>query len=178
MGAQHSVAAHYEGGFDVDALEKWAAELRTRFPADEVSLGLIFISPQFFEHAKELLEILRVHARIPLLLGCSSGSLIIKEREIEKGACLALALYYLPEAELKAVRLTQAQLEQAEHETFWPTETGVEETNGWLVFADPFHLNPEQWLQQWNAAWPVAIIVCNVPRFISMAMSMKREVWP
>ena len=154
MGAQHSVAAHYDGGFDVDALENWAAELRRRFPADEVSLGLIFISPQFFEHANELLEILRVHARIPLLLGCSSGSLIVNEREIEKNAGLVLALYHLPGAELKAARLTQAQLEQAEHESFWPTETGVQQANGWLVFADPFHLNPEQWLQQWNAAWP------------------------
>ena len=102
MGAQHSVAAHYDGGFDVDALEKWAADLRARFPADEVSLGLIFISPQFFEHANELLEILRVHARIPLLLGCSSGSLIANEREIEKDAGLVLALYHLPGADLKA----------------------------------------------------------------------------
>ena len=154
MNTEHSVAAHFEGGFDVDALEAWAAELRAQFPADEVSLGLVFTTPQFFDHAAELLEILRVHARIPLLLGCSSQSLIANEHEVERNAGLALALYYLPGAELTPVRFTQAELEQGEDENFWPAETGVKKTNGWLVFADPFHLNPEQWLQQWNAAWP------------------------
>ena len=154
MNTEHSVAAHFEGGFDVDALEAWAADLRAQFPADEVSLGLIFTTPQFFDHAAELLEILRVHARIPLLLGCSSNSLIANEHEVERDAGLALALYYLPDAELTPVRFTQAELEQAEDEKFWPEETGVKKTNGWLDFADPFHLNAEQWLQQWNAAWP------------------------
>ena len=53
------------------------------------------------------------------------------------------------------MRFTQAQVEQAEgDDDFWPGEMGVSETNGWLVFADPFHLNAEQWLEQWNAAWP------------------------
>ena len=52
----HAIAAHYDGAFDVDALENWAAELRDNFPGDEVSLGLVFTSPQFFGQAVELLH--------------------------------------------------------------------------------------------------------------------------
>lgn len=159
MSASHSVAAHYDGPFEVDALEAWAAEVRSRFPAEEVSLGLVFTTPQFFEHATELLEILRVHARIPLLLGCSSGSLIANAQELEKEPGLVLSLYHLPGAQLDAVRFTQTQVEQGEAEDFWPIETGVTDSNGWLVFADPFHLHGEQWLGQWNAAWPEAPIL-------------------
>jgi small ligand-binding sensory domain FIST len=34
-------------------------------------------------------------------------------------------------------------------------ETGVgnDQTNGWLVFADPFHLDSEAWLRSWNEAY-------------------------
>ena len=124
MSASHSVAAHYDGPFEVDALEAWAAEVRERFPAEAVSLGLVFTTPQFFEHANELLEILRVHARIPLLLGCSSGSLIANAQELEKEPGLVLSLYHLPSAKLDAIRFTQAQVEQGDAEHFWPTETG------------------------------------------------------
>ena len=96
MNATHSVAAHYDGEFDVDALESWATELREQFPGEEISLGFIFTSPQFFDNAAELLEILRVHAHIPLLVGCSSGSLIANARELEKDSGFVLSLHHLP----------------------------------------------------------------------------------
>ncbi len=112
------------------------------------------MSPKFFPHAKAALEILRVHARIPLLAGCSSAGLIAGAREIENTDGLALALYSLPGAELKGVRFTQAQVEEA-NGAYWHLETGVEpkHTNGWLVFIDPFHLDSESWIRGWNEAY-------------------------
>ena len=150
----HSIAAHYDGTFDVDALENWAAQLRNNFPGDEVSLGLAFTSPQFFGQAVELLEILRVHARIPLLVGCSGGSLVANAREVEDSPGLTLALHHLPGAKLDALHFRQEQVEEADTPRYWPEVTGVEGTNGWLTFLDPFHLNAEAWLPQWNASWP------------------------
>ena len=150
----HSIAAHYDGAFDVDALEDWAAQLRDNFPGDEVSLGLVFTSPQFFGQAVELLDILRVHARIPLLVGCSGSSLVANAREWEDSPGLTLALHHLPSAKLNALHFTQKQVEAADNPGYWPEATGVEDTNGWLTFVDPFHLNAEAWLPQWNASWP------------------------
>ncbi len=66
---EYSIAAHWPGGFDEAGLRNWAETLRRQFPAPKVSLGLVFMSPKFFPHAKQALEILRVHARIPLLAG-------------------------------------------------------------------------------------------------------------
>ena len=52
------------------------------------------MSPKFFPHARQVLEILRVHARIPLLAGCSSGGLIASAEEIESaGGFCARALF-------------------------------------------------------------------------------------
>ena len=154
MSNTYSIAAHWPGGFDETGLRDWAENLRGQLPAPEVSLGLVFMSPKFFPHARTALEILRVHARIPLLVGCSSAGLITGAREIENAGGLALALYSLPGAELKGVHFTQAQVEEAKG-AYWHFETGVEpkRTNGWLVFIDPFHLDAEGWIRGWNEAY-------------------------
>ena len=154
MNSEYSIAAHWTGGFDETGLRDWAEKLRGQLLAQQVSLGLVFMSPKFFPHAKAVLEILRVHARIPLLAGCSSGGLIAGEHEFENTNGLALALYSLPGAELKGVRFTQAQVEEA-NGAYWHLETGVEpkHTNGWLVFIDPFHLDSESWIRGWNEAY-------------------------
>src|SRR6516165_11470375 len=139
MSEEHSIAAYWSDGMDEDGLADWARRLRARLPAPEVSLGLVFMSPKFFPHARQVLEILRVHARIPLLAGCSSTGLIAGANEIESATGFVLALYSLPGAELKGFRFTQKHVEEANGRPYWQLETGVEpkQTNGWLVFIDP-----------------------------------------
>jgi small ligand-binding sensory domain FIST len=137
---------------DEEGLADWARRLRARLEAPEVSLGLVFMSPKFFPHAQQVLEILRVHAKIPLLAGCSSSGVIAGAEEVESAGGLVLSLYFLPGAKLKAIRFTQEQVDQADDENFWPVETGVapKDVNGWLTFIDPFHMDAEAWLRSWN----------------------------
>ena len=155
MGNEYSAAAHWPGDFEEAGLQKWAESLRQQLAAPQVSLGLVFMSPRFFPCAKQVLEILRVHARIPLLAGCSSQSLIVGEHEVEQNAGLTLGIYALPGAELKGVYFRQGQVEEANGPGYWRLETGVEpdHTNGWLAFIDPFHLDSETWLRTWNEAY-------------------------
>jgi len=150
-----SIAAHWPDNFDEAGLQKWAADLRAQLPAPQVSLGLVFMSPKFFPHAKQALEILRVHAQIPLLAGCSSQSLIAGGEELEENPGVALGLYSLPGADLKAFHFTQEQVEEANGPGYWRLETGIEpeQTNGWLAFVDPFHIDSEAWLHTWNEAY-------------------------
>jgi len=155
VGNEYSTAAHWPGDFEEAGLQRWAESLRGQLAAPQVSLGLVFMSPRFFPRAKQVLEILRVHARIPLLAGCSSQSLIVGEHEVEQNAGLSLGLYALPGAELKGVYFKQDQVEEANGPGYWRLETGVEpdHTHGWLSFIDPFHLDSETWLRTWNEAY-------------------------
>ena len=152
---EYSIAAYWSDGMDEEGLADWARRLRARLPASEVSLGLVFMSPKFFPHSRQVLEILRVHGRIPLLAGCSSSSLIANAEEIESAGGLVLALYSLPGAQLRGVRLTQENVEEADNDHFWPVETGVARSNinSWLAFIDPFHLDAESWLRSWNKCY-------------------------
>lgn len=155
----HSIAAYWSEGMNEDGLADWARRLRARLPAPEISLGLVFMSPKFFPHAEQILEILRVHARIPLLSGCSGGGLVANSEELEDAGGLVLALYSLPGAQLKGIRFTQDQVAEADDDTaesFWPTQTGLApgDVNGWLAFVDPFHLDGESWIRSWNLNYP------------------------
>ena len=124
-------------------------------PGGQPTLGLAFMSPRLFDQAQPILEILRVHARVPLLAGCSSQGLIVADREIEQNAGVTLALFNLPGASLKACHFTQEQVEEANGPGYWRMETGVEleQSNGWLALVDPFHIDSEGWLRSWNEAY-------------------------
>lgn len=161
MPNEFSVVSHWRGEFEETLLQTWAEQLRGQLSAPRVSLGLIFMTPRFFSHAASILEILRVHAQIPLLIGCSSTGLITGEEEVEEEAGLALGLFHLPGAELQVHRFTQEQIEEATEPEYWHGKTGLnrEQVNGWLVFADPFHLDCDSWLKGWNAAYsPIPIL--------------------
>ena len=155
MRNNYSVVSHWPSEFDEAALQKWAERLRAQLAAPRVSLGLVFIGPRFFPQAAQILEILRVHAQVPLLVGCSSTGLISGGQEIEENAGLVLGIYALPGARLTCARFTQEDVQTASAGEFWPTATGVkpEETNGWLVFADPFQMDADGWLKSWNEAY-------------------------
>jgi small ligand-binding sensory domain FIST len=152
---EFSVAGHWAKEFEERELQKWAENLRSQLQSPKVSLGLVFMSPKYFQHTKQILEILQVHAQIPLLAGCSSQSLIVGEQEVEQNAGLTLALYAMPGVDVKASHFTQEQVEEANGPGYWRLETGIEpnQTNGWLVFIDPFHLDSETWLRTWNEAY-------------------------
>lgn len=149
-----AVSGHWKEEFDEEGLRSWAGRLRRQLEAPRVSLGLVFMTPAFARFAPQILELLQVHAEIPLLLGCSSTSLIIGLREIEDAAGLVLTLFALPGAELRGVHFSQEQVEEANGPAYWELQTGVaaESLKGWLVFADPFH-DAEAWLRGWNETY-------------------------
>lgn len=156
MTNRHAVAAHFAGTWDEARVQRWAESVRTRLDAPSVTLGLIFMTPDFFDVAEEVLEVVRLHARVPVLAGCSSQSLIVNGEELEEQPGLALQLFHLPDARIRAVHFAEEQVQDTGGPEDWPALTGVPaaETKGWLIFADPFHLDGETWLREWNAAYP------------------------
>ncbi len=151
----HAAAGHLAGPFDEKKLEEFAAALRLRLTAGPPTLGLIFLAPPFHAHAREVLELVRVHARVPLLAGCSSHALVANSREIEGNAGLALALYHLPGAQVQGFHFNAPDVEADDGAGYWARRSGVapEAVNGWLVFADPFHMRSDQWLRGWNTTY-------------------------
>src|SRR5689334_17726912 len=155
MSGPYAVAAHWNEPFEEGALRDWAEKLRHSLGNHKPTLGLVFMAHRYLSQAAQLLEIVQVHGQIPLLAGCSSQSLIAGADEIEEGAGLSLGLFHLPGAELKAFHFKQEHVDESNGPAYWHHETGIEpsQTNGWLAFADPFHLDCDTWLRLWNGAY-------------------------
>jgi small ligand-binding sensory domain FIST len=150
-----AVSGLWQGDFDDAGMRDWAIDLRAQLRAPRVSLGLVFMTPKYFPAATQILELIRVHGQVPLLLGCSSTGLIVGGREWEDKPGVALSLFSLPGAQLRGLRFTQEQVEESNGPGYWHIETGLDasQVNGWLAFADPFHLDAEALLRAWNQAY-------------------------
>ena len=138
MQTDHALVEHWNGEFHEADLEAWVHQLRERFE-QPVTLGLIFISPAYFEVASEILEIVRTHAAVPLLVGCSSQWLIAGGTEIEEDAGIVLSLYSLPGAQLDARHFSRSNSESdlSANELTRLVGTTPKALNGFLLFANP-----------------------------------------
>ncbi|HOW68406.1 MAG TPA: FIST N-terminal domain-containing protein [Candidatus Paceibacterota bacterium] len=184
MELAHGISGTWDQEYDEGQIAAWAAQLRRKLQAPQVTLGLLFITPDYLSRAESLLELLRLHARIPLLVGCTSQGIIQGDKEIEETSGFVLGLYYLPGARLQGFHFTQADVEQAQTSAYWTERTGIsaEASHGWLVFLDPFHLDSESWLEKWNQAYGpkpvVGGLAVGLPRVPETAVFLDGEVYP
>ena len=134
-----------------DAARQARAELDA-----EVSCAVLFFSADYAEHLEDVLELVRVYGRAPVLVGCSGGGLIGTNREAEGRPGFSLLLLSLPHTELRIFEISQAQVEESTGPAYWQMESGVEAdgVDAWIILASPLRFDAERWLQEWNAAYP------------------------
>ena len=148
------------GRWEEAAIVQWAEELRHRL-GKPAALGLLFVTPPWSDRAAALLEILQLHARVPVLVGCTTSAVIAGAQEFEGRGGFTLGLYALPKGAVHAVHVKQTDLETATDPTWWEAHTGVrrEQSRGWLAFLDPLTMDVDGWLKSWNAAYPGVPVV-------------------
>jgi small ligand-binding sensory domain FIST len=144
----YSATARWTGGWDEPGLVVWAEDLRARLGKNPVSLGLLFTTQQYFEHAKSLLELLRVHAQIPVLVGCSSYGLVEGGVEHETDGGIVLGLFSLPGSTVQSFIVPPS----GENLTF--PKLDAAQISGWFCFLEPFHTDAEGWIEAWQDAFP------------------------
>ncbi len=124
---------------------------------ESVDLALLFASSSYALDYHDLIpEVQRVTgARI--VVGCSGGGIIGPGREIENEPAISLQLFSLPGADLRTVRLTQADI--ADNGASVPGLPAVDEVNAWLLFADPFTLDSERLIEFMSELYPGVSLV-------------------
>jgi small ligand-binding sensory domain FIST len=136
-------------------------EARVRAVAEEMraelggapSLALAFVSPSYADHLTEFQEIVAVHGHAAVLCGCTGSGLIGTTREAEMSEGFSLLFLRLPEARIRAVPLTQTDVETSTGDEFWRGKAGAS-ADAWLALANPFLFDADTWLREWNTAFP------------------------
>lgn len=143
------------GPFSEEAVEA-AARSALEEIGGKVTCGFVFVSADYAPSLADFLEIIQLHAHVPLLAGCSGSGLIGAGLEEEQAVGFSLLLLHLPETEVRAVRLPAVgeneELTVEAMRTLAGPEAAICET--WIVVANPFALAVEPWLDAWDGAFP------------------------
>lgn len=157
VGSNCASSKLFGGAFDADRIESLAEECRVELGANP-SLVFAFVSPDWKPHLSELGEILQIHGRSPIVLGCSTVGLVGVGGERENTSGLTLLFLRLPNTEIEVATLLANEAEKTSlfstpQEPGGDGESG-DKTDTWIVLGDPARLPAESWLRKWNAAWP------------------------
>jgi len=122
------------------------------------SCGFLFVSARWLPQINEVLDLIRLHGRVPLLVGTVGAGLIGRRKEVEGVTGMSLLLVRLPETKLTPVTISREQIEESTGPAYWQMETGIgpDEVDSWIILANPFAPGLERWLAEWNVAFPHA----------------------
>jgi small ligand-binding sensory domain FIST len=120
--------------------------------------GFLFLSPSWLPQIPEVLDLVRLHGRIPLLIGSVGAGLIGRSQEAEGVAGMSLLLVRLPDTKMTPVLISSEQIEESTGPAYWQMETGIDadDVDSWIVLANPYAPDLERWLAEWNVAFPDA----------------------
>ena len=123
--------------------------------------GFLFLSASWLPQVNEVLDLVRLHGRIPLLVGSLGAGLIGRNKEAEGAPGMSLLLLSLPETTLTPVLISNEQIEESTGPAYWQMESGMgpDDVDSWIVFANPSAPNLERWLNEWNVAFPDALSI-------------------
>lgn len=149
-------AGWLRGPWDEGALRERLESARSGMSPGKVDLALVFLTPHLVEDVSDIMEVVQVHGRTPLVMGCTGVGVSANDEELEQGPALAFLLLQLPGATVTTARLVQGDVEEANGPGWWHAQTGVnaDSSRGWLAFGDPYSLDTDAWLGQWNEAYP------------------------
>ncbi|CAN5571050.1 FIST C-terminal domain-containing protein [soil metagenome] len=135
-----------------------AAEEALEECGGQPTCGFLFVSASWLPQINEALDLVRLHGRVPLLVGALGAGLIGRTKEAEGIAGMSLLLLSLPETKLTPIRISNEQIEESTGPAYWQMETGLgpEEVDSWIILANPYAPNLERWLGEWNVAFPEA----------------------
>jgi small ligand-binding sensory domain FIST len=138
------------------AVAQAVARVRATLGEGPVDLAMAFFTRPLAVEPESLAESLRSALRPGCLIGCSAGSVIATDREIEGGAALSLIAARLPGVEIKPFLLVGANWGAAMEDAleFARHTPGVAGSELVVLLGDPFSLDMERVLHAFNRHAP------------------------
>jgi len=152
--SKYAASRLVSGPFDEAVIRETARRLRAEL-SGAPTFGLVFITPDYAERAADFLELVRIYGQVPTLVGCSGTGLVGSSQEQEEGPGFSLMLVALPNTTATAFPFDQDMVESSSGPESWHARTQLKATDAkaWLTFVNPFSINVEAWLKQWNQAY-------------------------
>ncbi len=121
-----------------------------------VTCGFVFASADYQPMLPDFLELVQLHGHVPTLVGCSGSGLIATSVEAESTSGFSLLFLNLPGTTLTPFTFDQATAESLSTPQAWREAAGphAKDVEAWIALGNPMTLPIDDWLVQWNAAFP------------------------
>lgn len=126
----------------------------------QIDLLFMFASASYRPNLPELVRAIYEKSGAQILLGCSGQAIISTGREIEDKRAFSLLALSLPQAQLNAAYLTQAELDEGKIEA--KLHKACPDPNAWMLIADPFHFDAEKMLSLISKEYPSLPLVGGI----------------
>ncbi len=153
-----------QGKFSEEAIQATAKDLLARLEG-QATTALAFVSNDYLSHLEELTDLIRLHAHVPEVFGCSGSGLIGSGIENENDPGVAILLFDLPRTKLSIFEFDHETIDTPHPSRMWQEKAGIkpDELSGWIILGNPFKFKVHKWLGEWNQAYP------NIPCVGGMA---------
>lgn len=146
----------FTGTYSEESVVEVSKSLRSELGCN-ASLGFLFVTQEWRLNLEDTLELIRLHAHVPQIVGCSGWGVIGVRSEVEQEPGFSLLLLALPEESFTVLNITEDQFGQSNNGTeIWPDEsdTAVAGVRSWIILANPYFGGIEDWLTSWNETHP------------------------
>jgi small ligand-binding sensory domain FIST len=146
-----SISVLHEGPYDEVAVKQAAERIRSGL-SGSASLAFVFVTPDYLPHLEDMADTIRVDGHVRELVGCTGSGITSDGEEREGGSGFSILALYSENTQISIHALSNALVDAADGPKFWTRRFPTVE--GWLVFTNPFGFAVDDWLVDWNAAFP------------------------
>lgn len=141
----------HDGPFTEGAVRNAAARLREELVAP-AKIVFAFVTQDYIPHLADFADTVRVDGHVLDVVGCTGSGLTFNEVEKESGSGFTLLAIQAEDTEFLIHELPNDLVERADGPDFW--RRTLPAVDGWIVLTNPFGFGVDDWLVDWNAAFP------------------------
>jgi small ligand-binding sensory domain FIST len=146
-----SVSVLHEGPYSEEAVRDAAGRIRAGL-SGPATVAFAFITPDYLPHLADFSDTIRVDGHVLELVGCTGSGLTSDGLEREDASGFSILALHAEDSRVAVHALPNALVESADGPKFWTRRLGSAE--GWIVLTNPFGFGVDDWLVDWNAAFP------------------------
>lgn len=145
-------AVLHNGPYDENAVIAAGARILASL-GGTATCAFAFISPDYLPHLEDFTELLRLHGHIPEVIGSTGQGLVGGETEQENGSGFSVLALRLEGAGASIVSFSRDDLNDSDA-AFWRKKAGKIQPKLWIPMLNPVDMDVEDWMEQWNQAFP------------------------
>ncbi|MGH8046111.1 MAG: FIST signal transduction protein [Chthoniobacterales bacterium] len=134
-----------------------AAERIRQDLAGPATIAFAFVTPDYLPHLDDFADTIRVDGHVLELVGCTSDGFIFDDTEQEGGSGFSILALHADDTTVALHELSNSLVEDASGADFWKRRFPAAES--WVVLTNPFGFGVDDWLTEWNSAFPGVPVV-------------------